>query len=499
MFAKSRVQHPSLIRRALVWCGATLALFCVMTALGSFVVGYESAREHQDRILKEVVGIVSRDVVRQQLREEYKAKLKGLTIGGFYGPGSSLGPSIEEADRAALTMDDSQFEDNFELDGDDSDARTVAGETVLVRLLHKRGRAVAVTFTEDYTDGPHTVRIFDESYRVYIRTLADGTHVAAGQRLSERNRIILNAALTSAAPILILAPVMLLVLLFALWRALAPLKRLEAEVNARCGSEKAPLSDNDIPGEVAGLVAAFNGLMQRLDELRRREARFTADAAHELRSPLTALSLQAEQLSRCPMSAQAAEKLADMRRALERAVTLVNQLLAFKRAQAAEGGALATASVGCVEALSGVLEDLWWQAQDKEQTLAVTGLEEASVSEARIGMRAQDFKSLIGNLVQNAVRYTPEKGSVTIAVVCDDKSVTVSVADTGPGIDEAERERVFDPFYRVLGSGEQGTGLGLAIAKTVAVQTGSTIALGWTDAVERTGLTATVVMPRAPK
>ena len=172
----------SIIRRAVIGCTATLAVFLIITALASFAAGYDAAKTRQDRVLKEVVGMLSRDIVHQH----YRDKIVELTRGGFYGPGSSLGESVEASNAEVLTMDDSMFEDSFELDDDNPGAVVEAGETVLVRMLHKRGRAISVAFDKPYWDGAHTVEIFGEPYRIFLRTLSDGTHVAAGQLLTER-------------------------------------------------------------------------------------------------------------------------------------------------------------------------------------------------------------------------------------------------------------------------------------------------------------------------
>lgn len=487
------LHHPSLIRRALLWCGATLALFCVASAIASFAIGYERASDRQDETLKEVVGILSRDVVQQK----YKNRIRELTVGGFYGPGSQLGESIEASDQAALRMDDDTFEYNYELDDDHSAAKVKAGETVLVRLLHKRGRAVDVKFQRDYTDGAHTVEIFHEPHRIYLRTLKDGTHVAAGQRLKERNKAILASALTTAAPILILAPVMLLVLLWTLWKALKPLKRLEEEVNARQGDNLGALTSPDIPREVEPMVAAINRLLERVSEYRRREARFVADAAHELRTPMTVLNLQVDRLAAMDLPPEAAQKVEEMKRGLARATNMLTQLLALKRAQAEDDAKTGQVKTNCLQTVSAVLEDLYWVAQQKDIALEVEGFDASGFDKLEVAMSSSDLASVVRNLLANAVNYTPEKGEVKLAAVCANNALVLKVSDTGPGIAVSERQRVFDPFYRILGTKAQGTGLGLAICRTIIEKARGTIRLDWADAAAQKGLLVTVRLPLA--
>lgn len=492
-FFPNFAHSSSIIRRVVVGCSAVLIVFTVITALGSFAVGYEAAKSRQDRVLKEVVGILSRDIVQ----ERYRDKIVELTRGGFYGPGSMLGESVEASNAEVLTMDDSVFEDSFELDDDSPRAMVQAGDTVLVRMLHKRGRAMSVTFDRPYWDGAHTVELFGKPYRIFLRTLSDGTHVAAGQLLTERNRAILFSALTSAAPILILAPVMLLVLLFVLWKALRPLKKLAGELDERRAEDLNPINTKGVPEEVRRLVEATNGLLERVGELRRREARFVADAAHELRSPMTALSLQVDRLSEMPLSDDVKARVQDIKNAIERTTNLVTQLLALKRAQAqGEESLHPNEGAECLKVISTVIADLYWVAEQKQISLNVEGLEASDADQLRADIREADLAAIVRNLVHNAVNYTQQGGSVCVRVENTPDKVRICVADTGPGIAPDERERVFDPFYRILGSSAPGTGLGLAICRAIVDKAAGSISLDWADPDKQRGLLATVELPR---
>lgn len=490
----STLHHPSLIRQALFWCAVTLAAFSLIGAAGSFYVGYKNARIGQDRVLKEVVGMLSRDVVH----ERYKNRLEELTVGGWYGPGSRLGESIEASDAgaAALTMDDAVFEDRFEQDDDDSEAVVKAGETVLVRTLENRGKAVSVVLKKDYRDGAHTLELFGDTYRVYFRTLADGTHVAAGQLLSARNRALLQSALTAAAPFLIGAPVVLLVLLWVLWRTLWPLQRISSNVERRDAKDLTAISTDDLPKEVEPLVAALNGLLARVSDVLKSEQKFVADAAHELRSPMTALSLQVDRLAESDLPPEAKKRVLELRAAVQRANALVTQLLALKRAQAERAHTTDVPKADCRETVAAVVGEVYWAADEKNIALSVEGLEEDEASPA-VRMDPKDLTSLLRNLVGNAVKYTPEGGSVTVRVAEEANAVRLTVVDTGPGIPENERDRVFDPFYRILGTKEQGTGLGLAICRTLVDRWHAELTLDWADPEARSGLKAEVRVPKA--
>ena len=489
-----KLVRGSLLRRAALWCVGTLAVFSLITAAVSFAIGYQDASERQDDILKEVVGMLSRDIVQQRQLD----KIQELTIGGFYGPGSERGDKLPQY--GALTMDDDLFEDQFQLDDDSREAVAKAGESVLVRMLHKKGRAITVTFDRPYDNGAHTAEFAGGTYRFYLRTLADGTHVAAAQRLSERNEEILIRALTSAAPILILTPVMLIVLVLALWYGLKPVQNLVREIEERKADDLGALRAQGVPKELEPVKTALNDLLARVADLRGRESRFVADAAHELRSPVTALSLQVDRLSHMPMSDQAKLAIEDIRAGIARLANLISQLLTLKRVQAGQDAADdgQPQRAQCLKVVTSVVEDIFWEADKKEIDVEVQGFEGEAAQSAAAALPESSLFCLVRNLVHNAVNYVPQKGAVTISIdLAESGRVRLIVADTGPGIPEADRARVFDPFYRVLGTTQTGTGLGLAICKTIAERYGCRIALEWTDKKAKTGLTVTVDMPAA--
>ena len=482
----------SLLKRVALWCAGTLALFSLITAAASFAIGYEEAKDRQDDILKEVVGMLSRDIVQQRQRD----KIQELTYGGFYGPGSEKGDKLPQY--GALTMDDDLFEDRFQLDDDSKEAVVKPGETVLVRMLHKKGRAMTVTFREAYDNGAHTAEFAGDTYRFDLRTLSDGTHVAAAQQLSERNEEILIRALTTAAPILILTPVMLLVLLLVLWHALKPVQQLVKEIQERKADDLSELKFEGVPEEIESIMTAVNGLLARVEDLRGREMRFVADAAHELRSPVTALSLQVDRLSEMKMSESAKATVQDIRAGIARLSNLIAQLLTLKRVQAGQDvtGGDQPQSASCLKVVTSVVEDIYWEADRKNVTVEVIGFETDEASKTVVAMPESSLFCLVRNLVHNAVNYVHESGEVTISLKHEDGRVQLVIADNGPGIPVTERSRVFDPFYRVLGTQQTGTGLGLAICKTIADRYGCTLALDWTNPSARQGLSVTVDMPR---
>lgn len=239
------------------------------------------------------------------------------------------------------------------------------------------------------------------------------------------------------------------------------------------------------------------------------QRRFVADAAHELRSPLAALSLQAERLHAAPMSPEATERLETLQAGIRRSRHLLEQLLLLARAQNARWGqgqaATTAASVPAVVAvlpvMRRVLEDLLPLADQKRLNLGISaapGLTHDAEADERIRVAADEMAlyTLLRNLADNAIRYTPAGGQIDLWVDRRGAEVVMAVQDNGPGIPAEERARVVDPFYRVLGTGESGSGLGLSIVDTLVGNLKGRLRLD--DAVGHAhGLRAEVTLPAA--
>ena len=338
-------------------------------------------------------------------------------------------------------------------------------------------------------DGFQTVTVHDLSWRVFVRTLTSGSRIAVGQRTDERDEVAQHSGLLTLLPFLTLIPTLLLLVSVLIRRAFRPLKRLASEIDARSEQDMREIPDTNMPTEIHPFVVAINHLLSRVAQSMAVQRRFVADAAHELRSPLTALSLQAERLEAADMSTEARKRLGTLQSGLHRTRMLLNQLLALARAQEAIEAAVVAVSIQQV--LRHVLEDLMPLAEAKQIDLGVVGDADAWVAAHEV-----DLKILIKNLVDNAIRYTPVGGRVDVSVQANPGYVIMHVDDSGPGIAEHERERVFDPFYRGMGNDEAGSGLGLSIVKTIATRIGVEIILGPADANRNnSGLRVTVKFP----
>ncbi|RKS27968.1 two-component system OmpR family sensor kinase [Pseudomonas sp. WPR_5_2] len=337
-------------------------------------------------------------------------------------------------------------------------------------------------FPTTLADGLSTVPIAGEAFRVLVKTTRQGQRIAVAQETGARDTDARASALRSVLPFLILLPVLLLVVSDLVRKLFRPIATLSSEIDRRDEQELHPIDEQHLPVEIRPFVVAINRLLKRVAQSMETQRRFVADAAHELRSPLTALSLQAERLAAADMSAPARERLLKLRRGIERGRNLIDQLLTLARVQSASGLALPTA-VSVHDVYRRVLEDLWPLAEVKHLDIGVEAGEDV-----RVMIHDADLLAVVKNLVDNAIRYTPEGGRVDLSVTLENGAALLQIKDSGPGIASEEQERVFDPFYRSLGTQVSGSGLGLSIVKAIMDRTGARVRLGFTDERERRGL-----------
>jgi len=266
-------------------------------------------------------------------------------------------------------------------------------------------------------------------------------------------------------------PVAVLLVWFGLSRGIAPLNALQQRLRARRPDDLSPMDERAAPSEIAPLVQAMNELLARLSENVQAQRRFVADAAHQLKTPLAGLRTQAELALREASSEEMQASLRQLVAGSERAARLVNQLLLMANAETRSALALAPVDL---------------QAVAREQTqhwvphAMATGLDlgfEGPETALPIRGSALLLAELLNNLIDNALRYTPAGGHVTVRVQRRGERIVLEVEDSGPGIPAHERERVFDRFYRVLGTSADGSGLGLAIVREIAQQHGAQVAI----------------------
>ena len=331
---------------------------------------------------------------------------------------------------------------------------TVDGRSIYASRAHPALPARALL-------GLATLEVRGQAWRTYsVATRQRVIQVA--QPVEIRRRLAAHAAWRSILPLLLMAPFAALAIWWLAARSLSPLDRLAREVRVRDSSSLAPLPVSGLPDEVAPLAGALNALLGRLQESLDTQRAFVADAAHELRSPLTALKLQLRLLTRAADEASRREAVDSIGAGIDRAVRLVEQLLVLARSEpgappmpleTVELGELTREAVASMNALA--LERGSEVVLEAEPGVCVDG-EPASLS------------ALVRNLVDNALRYAPAGSRVDVRVDREAGRPRLQVDDAGPGIAPAERARIFDRFYRRASAGEEGSGLGLAIVRSVA-------------------------------
>jgi two-component system OmpR family sensor kinase len=352
------------------------------------------------------------------------------------------------------------------------------------------GAEARLPIPADLPDGAHTLRIKGESFRVLVKTAAGGGRIAVTQESDVRDEIARDAALQTSMPFLILVPILVFLIADLVRKMFRPIAALSLEIDRRAERELHPIETSHLPVEVRPFVVAINRLLTRVAQSMEAQHRFVADAAHELRSPLTALSLQAERLAEAEMPTTARERLRSLRQGIERGRNLLDQLLTLARAQSPSEPLPATQAVSVQSVYRRVLEDIMPLAEAKEIDVGVEGTEDALVRASEL-----DLIAIVKNLVDNAIRYTPRGGKVDLSVRGTPSHVLLRVIDNGPGIAPDERERVFDPFYRTLGSDEVGSGLGLSIVKAIAERLGAEVRLEFADETGQSGLCVSVLIP----
>jgi len=321
-----------------------------------------------------------------------------------------------------------------------------------------------------------------ERWRLYVRSLADGRQLVVGQRTAARDEIARSSAWHTVLPLLALLPTLLLLVVVVVRRAFEPVAALSRELDRRADDELVALPDAKVLDEIKPFTASINRLLARAQRAMQAQARFIADAAHELRTPLTALSLQAEALDAARVPADIGEQIARLWRGMLRMRSLLEQMLTHAHfdADPADAGSSPTSLRAVVRS---VLEEQMPLALARRVDLGLVG----AACDPWVAGREDALQAIVRNLLDNAVRYSPPGGRVDITLREERDAAVFEIADEGRGIPEEQRERVFDPFYRVPGSTAQGSGLGLSIVKRGADRMGAVISLSdaWLSADAR--------------
>ena len=429
-----------LLKRLLL---AVAGLWLILAALV-----YTSTRHEVEEVLDSELAQYAR--VLQMLAATRKADNIGeLAIGAYSGQHSDVGHHYERKLRFQAWSSDGKLLLHSADASADALAPTVAGYSV-------ESKASQQWHTFTLLAGPGDVDV----------------HVRVAERADVRDEMVAEIVLSQLAPGLLALPISAILVWIVVGRGLQPLQQVAAEVSQRSPDQLEPLRQLETPTEIEPLVDALNRLFERLQTAFERERRFLADAAHELRTPLAAIKAQAQAALGASDPTQRRRALDNIVRGVDRAAHLEAQLLTLARLDPEAREALRPVEINLGQLAREVLSELAPAAIAKEVELGLEGEE---------NLRAHGDPDLLAillrNLVDNAIRHTPPAGTVSVQLSQEKRHTILTVSDTGPGIPAAERERVFERFYRGQTRNGAGSGLGLSIVRRIAELHGATVRL----------------------
>lgn len=409
----------SLERQLSMTLGLTVAFVGIAAGAIAFWLAYQDAQEFQDDTLRQIAAMASKDVLHEAIQ------LKGSA--------ASIDPEVK----------------------------------VMVVKLPASGRALS-WLPSDPLPGFHTFDSSTGTWRVYVRR-SNGSAIAAVQATQARNEIAIHNALHALFPLILLLPVVLWLVVRIVRRELAPVNELAQNLDAQSPENPGSLPDKNVPEEILPFLASINQLLQKIRQLLVEQRRFIADAAHELRTPLTALSLQVQNLERADTLDAMHERIVPLKEGIERGRRMTEQLLSHARNQ------INTPVQESIN-LSAMTREL---IADHLELAESKGIDVGLEGDDQLKLRAdpQMLQLVLKNALSNAIAYTPPGGEMTVRFYEDHPDIVIEVIDSGPGIPESEKDRVFDPFYRIAGTEGNGSGLGLSIAHDAALRLGGAISL----------------------
>jgi two-component system, OmpR family, sensor kinase len=341
---------------------------------------------------------------------------------------------------------------------------------------------------DDIPDGLQTLVRGKGSWRLLVRTRPDGSRVAVSQSTDYRDEIAHDSALRAILPLACLIPCLMLLVGVVIRYSFRPVSRLAAQLDAKESDHLAKLPSEGMPNELLPFIASINRLLARVRAMFDQQRRFIAHAAHELRTPVTALSLQAENLDRAELAQEGRDRLAVLKGGIRRTAHLLEQLLALAKYEAGSAPQAPPA------AFDNIAKEVVGEFMPRAQARAVDlGFER--IDHVFVNADPTALAVLIRNLVDNALHHTPDGGRIDMGLFRRGNHAVFRIEDSGPGIPEAELARVFEPFYRGDWSMGEGTGLGLSIVRSVVETLGGSVVLGNIVAPNRTGLCVSVRIP----
>jgi two-component system, OmpR family, sensor histidine kinase TctE len=431
-------EQNSLFGEILDWMLAPLLLLWPMSVTLTYLVAQSIANGPFDRNLGEAVGVLS----------DYVTEFKGqVTL------------QLPIAAREVLRADsaDAVYYMVLGLRGE-----FVAGDPDLPLPPEDEAPVTEVKFRFDQARG-NDVRIAYAWRGFKQNGESRYALVQVAETLEKRSQLANEIIRGVIVPQFIVLPIAVVLVWFGLSRGLAPLAALQDRIRAREPNDMSPIDPRAAPEEISPVVVSFNELLERLSRNMQMQQRFLADAAHQMKTPLAGLRTQAELALRETDPQQLKRSLRQIATSTERATHLINQLLALARAEHQSTDPARFEVVELNALARSVVQELVPDAISRRVDL---GFEPAERPVRIVGVPLL-VREMMLNLVDNGLRYTPEGGSVTLRIRQARESAFIEAEDTGPGIPEAERQRVFDRFYRILGTNVDGSGLGLAIVREI--------------------------------
>ena len=340
---------------------------------------------------------------------------------------------------------------------------------MVIRLQHDKLPANIEWTPSDLSQGFQTVDSPQGHWRVYVQKAKTGERIAVAQLTEVRNEAASDSAQRTLVPLGILLPLLIMFTIRIVRKQFVTVRLLAHKLDEQPPDRPTTLPETGLPDEISPFVRSINNLLKKIIQLMGEQRRFIAEAAHELRSPLTALSLQAQNLEKADTLDDMRERVRPLRAGIERTRRLTEQLLNLARSQA-------STPVFEMTDISILVRELITEYLPLAEARGIDlGMEENG--DICLYAEPHTLRLVLKNALDNALSYVPSLGQVTVRSFVDNNDAVIEISDTGPGIPEYELERVFDPFYRVEGSSGDGSGLGLAIAQAAARRLGGKVCI----------------------
>jgi two-component system OmpR family sensor kinase len=336
-------------------------------------------------------------------------------------------------------------------------------------------------------EGLHSQEAEGQDWQIYTLKAGESGYVQVAQPQRIVTTMVSESALRALLPFVLLFILLAIVVWYVVGLSLSPLAALSRTISSWDADKMQPLSVAKAPQEIQPVVSALNGLLLKLDKAISVQRHFTADAAHELRTPLTAVKLQLDNLIRAQSEQDRQQATGKLSEGIERSIHLASQLLMASRSMAIQV-VPERQLVQLSELVRSSMATFVGVAANKNIELAFEGDADCHIQGDEEGLHV-----LVNNLMDNAIRYTPEAGTVLVSLSTNNGQIVLEVSDSGCGIPKAERDQIFQRFYRIPGTASTGSGLGLSIVKSVAENHGAAVSV--TDGPHQSGTTIRIIFP----